>query len=130
MKSQNKQQKQQSRLDCAELAYLRIGSSSGFAFHPGSFASEMSGMVLGRSETVGRFKGWILVFRQLQLLALGGTLHKSREVQRSALDHLKDFRGSDSPEDVVHTHNTVRSGGATVVHDGGVALHPHPSSVL
>lgn len=37
---------------------------------------------------------------------------------------------ADSPEDIVHTHDTVRSGGTTVVHDGGVALHPHPSSML
>lgn len=38
--------------------------------------------------------------------------------------------GADSREDVVHTDNTVRSGGTAVVDDGGVALHPHPASML
>lgn len=44
--------------------------------------------------------------------------------------YVGEFGGADSPEDIVHTHDAVRSGGAAVVHDGGVALHPHPSSVL
>lgn len=38
--------------------------------------------------------------------------------------------GGDSPEDVVDAHDAVRPGGAAVVHDGGVALDPHPPSVL
>lgn len=41
-----------------------------------------------------------------------------------------ELLGANSPEHIVHAHNAVGSGGATVVHDGGVALHPHPSSVL
>ena len=38
--------------------------------------------------------------------------------------------GGDSREDIVHTDNTVRSGGAAVVDDGGIALHPDPTSML
>lgn len=36
----------------------------------------------------------------------------------------------DLREDVVDADDAVRAGGAAVVHDGGVALHPHPASVL
>lgn len=43
---------------------------------------------------------------------------------------MENYRGVDSREDVVHTDNTVRSGGTAVVDDGGVALHPHPASTL
>lgn len=35
-----------------------------------------------------------------------------------------------SPEDVVDADDTVGSRRSTVVDNGGVALHPHPSSVL
>ena len=38
--------------------------------------------------------------------------------------------GSDSREDVVDADDAVRSGGAAVVDDGGVALHPDPASTL
>ena len=43
-------------------SYLRIGRSSGFAFHPDSFASKMSGMVVRGGEAAGRFHGWTLIF--------------------------------------------------------------------
>lgn len=38
--------------------------------------------------------------------------------------------GGGSREDVVHADDAVRSGGAAVMDDGGVALHPHPAPVL
>lgn len=38
--------------------------------------------------------------------------------------------GADLREDVVDADDAVRAGGAAVVHDGGVALHPHPAAVL
>ena len=34
------------------------------------------------------------------------------------------------PEDVVDADNAVGSRGAAVVDDSGVALHPHPPSIL
>ncbi|KAH3728891.1 hypothetical protein DPMN_054854 [Dreissena polymorpha] len=34
------------------------------------------------------------------------------------------------PEHVVDADDAVRSRGATVVHDGRVALHPHPAPAL
>lgn len=36
----------------------------------------------------------------------------------------------DSRENVVDADDAVGSGGAAVVDDGGVALHPHPAPVL
>lgn len=44
--------------------------------------------------------------------------------------HEELWGSDDSREDVVNTNNTVRSGGTAVVDDGGVALHPHPASML
>lgn len=38
--------------------------------------------------------------------------------------------GANSREDVVNADNTVRSRGAAVVNDCGVALHPHPASMF
>lgn len=37
---------------------------------------------------------------------------------------------TDLREDIVDADDAVRAGGAAVVHDGGVALHPHPAAVL
>lgn len=37
---------------------------------------------------------------------------------------------ADSRQDVVDADDAVGSGRAAVVHDGGVALHPHPAAVL
>lgn len=37
---------------------------------------------------------------------------------------------ADLREDVVDADDAVRAGRAAVVHDGGVALHPHPAAVL
>ena len=37
---------------------------------------------------------------------------------------------ADLREDVVDADDAVRAGGAAVVDDGGVALHPHPAAVL
>lgn len=36
----------------------------------------------------------------------------------------------DVPQDVVDADDAVRPRGPTVVHDGRVALHPHPAAVL
>lgn len=38
--------------------------------------------------------------------------------------------GADSRQDVVDADDAVGSGRAAVVHDGGVALYPHPAAVL
>lgn len=38
--------------------------------------------------------------------------------------------GSSLPEDVVDADDAVRPGRSTVVHNGGVALHPHPPAVF
>ena len=40
------------------------------------------------------------------------------------------MRTQDSREDVVDADDAVRPGRAAVVHDGGVALHPHPAAAL
>lgn len=37
---------------------------------------------------------------------------------------------SDLREHIIDTHDAVGPGGAAVVHDGGVALHPHPAAQL
>lgn len=37
---------------------------------------------------------------------------------------------ADLRENIIDTHDAVRSGGAAVVHHGGIALHPDPAAQL
>lgn len=42
----------------------------------------------------------------------------------------RETNTSDLREDIIDTHDAVGAGRAAVVHDGGVALHPHPAAQL
>lgn len=42
----------------------------------------------------------------------------------------RETNTSDLREDIIDTHDAVRPGRAAVVHDSGVALHPHPAAQL
>lgn len=86
-------------------------------------------MVLQRESLVHVLAGTDLVTRQLQLLTFHVPARKPTG-WGCGLTGRNQRRAADSRENVVHADDAVRSGGAAVVDDGGITLHPHPASML